>query len=286
MNQTTTPKSTSPVPDKAAALNEVLDKRLTVTSDPKGELTKPATKYDTFKNLIEKYKSDFAMLVPKTMDPEKVFRLAISAVRRTPKLLECDQLTIVGAMLEATSCGLEVNTPMKESFLIPFQNNKTGKLEAQLIVGYRGYIKMFLNSPRGVTIFGAAVREHDIFDYSYGTSEFLLHKPVKSGKSVDRGPIVAFYAYARMDQNAYRFIVMSVEDVNIIRDTYSAGYKSAHERNKDDESPWVSNYEDMGIKTCIRGLEPFIPKSAEVQRAIHADMTSINPLDADYIDVL
>jgi len=281
MNQPTqkvTPES------KAEKVGDILDKRIVVAADPKGELTKAPTKYDTFKNLIEKYKNDFALLVPKTMDPEKVFRLAISAVRRNPKLLECDQLTIIGSMLEATSCGLEVNTPMKEAYLVPFQNNRTGKLEAQLIVGYRGFIKMFLNSPRGVTIFGAAVREKDVFDYSYGTSEFLLHKPVKTGKSVDRGDIVSFYAYARMEGNAYRFIVMSVEDVNNIRDTYSAGYRAAHERGKDEESPWVSNYDDMGIKTCIRALEAFIPKSAEVQRALNADMNSINPLETEEVE--
>ena len=271
MNTAKPEEKTSEALDKAIAIKETKDISKAVMG----------TKYETFKNLIDRYKADFQMLVPKHMDVEKVFRLAISAVRRTPKLLECEQMSIIGAMLEATSCGLEVNTAMKEAFLVPFQNNKNQKLEAQLIIGYRGFIKLFLNSPKGTTIFGAAVRERDLFDYAYGTEEFLTHKPPKSGKVADRGEITAFYAYAKMENKSYRFIVMSIEEVNKVRDTYSSGYKAAKERGKEDESPWVSNYEDMGIKTCIRGLEPFIPKSAEIQRALNADGNTFNPLEAD-----
>jgi recombination protein RecT len=264
---------------KTASVSGALDKRIDAANDPKGVAVKPLSKFDTFRNLIDKYKADFNLLIPKHMDPEKVFRLALSAVRRNPKLLECDQLTVIGAMLEATSCGLEVNTPMKEAYLVPFMNNRrAGVLEAQLIVGYRGFIKMFLNSPKGVTLFGAAVREKDVFDYAYGTSSFLLHKPPMGAD--DRGDIIAFYACAEMLNHGKVFIVMSLKDVHHVRDTYSSGYKSAHDKGKDDESPWVSNFEDMGIKTCIRALEPFIPKSADIQRALDADMNVINPLEA------
>jgi recombination protein RecT len=266
----------------AGKLSAALDGQVAQTNPDATANKVPAkiTPFDTFQNLIAKYKKDFALLVPKSMDPEKVFRLALSAVRRTPKLLECEQVTVIGAMLEATACGLEVNTQMKEAYLVPFVNNRRGgRLEAQLIVGYRGYVKLFLNSPKAVTIFGSEVYANDIFDYEYGTKEFLLHKPKKSG---DRGEITHFYAYARMQGDSYRFVVMSRDEVDAIRDEFSAGYKAAKAAGKDMDSPWTEHYVDMGIKTCVRKIETWLPKSVEVQRAVNADMSSIDPLDTTF----
>ncbi len=59
---------------------------------------------------------------------------------------------------------------------------------------------------------------------------------------------------------------MSATEVNTIRDG-SQGYKTARRFNKTD-TPWISNYEEMGRKTAIRRLCKYLPMSIELASAV------------------
>jgi len=215
------------------------------------------------------------MVVPKHVSPERVMRLAIASCKRTPELLNCWLPSVIGGCLESASLGLELNTPLHHAYLIPFKNNSTRRTEAEFIIGYEGYIHLMYNHPKVLSVFANSVHKKDIFSYSYGSNEFLNH--VESIDE-DRGEIIYFYAYAKLRDDAFRFIVLSTQSVNETRDKYSSAFKKDPSK-----TPWVSNYRAMGLKTAIRALQKIIPKAAECARADKADFRVIDPFDASYI---
>jgi len=229
---------------------------------------------DPFKVFFESHKKDFQMVMPSSIKPERMLRLAISAIRRNPELMACDKMTVIGGVLEASSLGLEINTPLQQAYLVPFRNNKTKQKEAQLIIGYRGYIDLFYNHPKVISVFANSVCDNDKFSYKYGTDEHLEHTQFEGG---ERGEVTHFYAYVKLKNDAFRFLVLSIYDVNKIRDEYSQSYKEGG------SDPWSKHYEAMGKKTVLRQLEKFIPKASEsgLDRAMQNDFTSIDPLNTD-----
>lgn len=60
---------------------------------------------------IQAKAAEFAKAMPNVMKPDRFMRIAIGAIRRNPKLLECDPLSLMGSLLVAAQLGLEVNTP-------------------------------------------------------------------------------------------------------------------------------------------------------------------------------
>jgi len=226
---------------------------------------------EMFLEFMERHKQDFAMVVPKHLSPERVMRVAIAACKRTPELMTCWLPSVVGGCLEASALGLEINTPLQQCFLIPFKNNKTQRTEAQLIIGFQGYIELMYNNPKVLSVYAAVVYENDVFICEYGTEEKMIHRPLEVGEA---GMVRGFYAYAKMIEKAYRFVYMPKAEVDRIRDEYSSSYKSNPK-----DSPWTTEYLAMGCKTAIRKLQKFVPKSAEVGRAVEADFKVIDAFD-------
>lgn len=259
-----------------------LCKHLEVTAQNEGEGRRggPVVKQksgDMFREFMMRHEKDFEMVVPRHMSPERVMRLGIAACKRQPKLLNCWMPSVVGGLLEASSLGLEVNGPMGEASLIPFKNNTTRREEAELIIEYKGYIKLFLNHPAAVTIFARPVFKKDVFDYEYGSNEFIKHVPCTSG---DRGEVKGFYAYAKLKDGGFRFVFMYKFEVDHIRDTYSPSWKSDPTNSAWREEKKGGSYLKMGCKTAVRELQTFLPKASELGRAAEADFKVIDPFDA------
>ena len=230
---------------------------------------------EMFSEFMQRHQRDFEMVVPRHLKPERIMRIAIAACKRNPALMKCWMPSIVGGALEASALGLEINTPLQQAWLVPFKNNLTKRSEAELIIGFQGYIELMYNNPKVLSIFASVVYTNDILVYEYGTEEKLVHHPLEIG---DVGNIRGFYAYAKMTDGAYRFIFMPKQEVDNVRDTFSASYKA-----KPEESPWTSDYISMGCKTAIRKLQKYVPKSAECQRAVDADFKVIDPFDPSYL---
>ena len=207
-----------------------------------------------------KIQPELAKVLPKHVTSDRLARIALNSIRTTPKLLECSLPSLIGAVMQAAKLGLEPNT-LGQCYLVPFWNSKRRQFEAQFIVGYQGFIDLFYRSGKVVTVYAGAVYTKDKFDFKYGINETLEHEPAR----VDRGDeITYFYAYAKMTGGAYRFVVLTKEEVDKARNQYS--------RAKD-SGPWITNYEEMGCKTAIRRLQKWLPKSVEIIEVMKADET-------------
>lgn len=202
---------------------------------------------------IERLGPQIARALPTHLTGDRMTRLALTAVRKTPELATCTEVSMAGALLTAASLGLEVNTPTGEAYLVPYKH------EVQLIVGYQGYVKLFWQHPLAASIRAEAVYAADDFDYSYGSGAFLRHKPVRTG---DPGDVVAYYAHATLTSGAEAFVVLTPDEVRALRSG-----KVGPSGNIADPQRWMER------KTCLRQLTKMLPKTASLAGAAQADDT-------------
>jgi recombination protein RecT len=182
-------------------------------------------------------------VLPKHMNKERLARISLNVIRTNPKLLECNIESLMGAVLECAKLGLEPNM-MGQAYLIPFKN------EVQFVIGYRGLIDLVRRSGQITNIEARIVHENDEFNYEYGVSADLKHKPALTGK----GKPIAYYAVATFKDGGYAFDVMSVEDIEAHRDKYSKAKNFG---------PWKDDFDAMAKKTVLRQLIKYLPISIE-----------------------
>jgi recombination protein RecT len=203
---------------------------------------------------IEQLGPQIARALPAHLSGDRVTRLALTAVRQTPKLAETDQMSFAGALLTAAALGLEPNTPTGEAYLVPYGS------ETQLIVGYQGMIKLFWQHPMAAGLTVEAVYEADEFDEVLGTGGYLRHKKNRTVKPADKGTPVLYYAHARLSTGAEQWVVLTPDEVKKLRSG-----REGPSGKIDDPQRWMEK------KTCIRQLFKLIPKTANMQTALHVD---------------
>lgn len=218
---------------------------------------------DSLKNTIMKMTSQFKAALPAIITPERMARIAMTAVAQNQKLATCTQESFLGALLTGAQLGLEPNTPLGQCYLIPFQT-KTG-ISCQFQLGYQGLIELCYRSGKYKNIQARVVYEGDVFDYSYGTNEYINHIP----KGLTEKP-VAVYAYYTLTNGGGTFEVMSWDQILAFSHKYSFAVKQGF------SSPWQSDPEAMAKKTLLKKLLKFAPKSVEVADALTYDSGVVN----------
>lgn len=229
----------------------------------------PAEAKQGFPAMLEKFKGEIARALPKHINPDRMARIALTAFRMTPKLGECDPRSVFAAVIQASQLGLEVGL-MGEAHLVPFGD------QCQLIPGYTGLMKLARQSGLVQDIYAHEVHVNDKFTLKLGMERSLEHEPLTGlggfpASDEERGEVVGFYAVAVFKDGFRTFVAMSRKEVEKIRDN-SKGYQAAKRYKK--ESAWDSDFTAMGLKTAIRRLCKFLPKSPELATALALDAAS------------
>lgn len=217
-------------------------------------------------------KKQIALALPQHLKAERMIRMALTTVRRTPKLLECDPMTLVAGIVQASELGLELSGPLGQAYLIPRKNR--GQMEATFQIGYRGFIKLAANTGQVAFFNARAVRAGDFFQYELGTSQFVKHR-----SEAPRGAkITHFYGVLRLKDGSADCEVWSLSDMEEHRDRYRSD-KFLKDKDKNYLGPWDTDFEAMGCKTMIRELAKRAPLSAELMSQAARDEYSEYGLD-------
>lgn len=197
-------------------------------------------------------------IVPKHVTPERLIRISLNAVSRNPKLAECAPETIVGAIINCATLGLEPNL-IGHAYIVPFWNGTTKRREAQFQIGYKGAIELFRRTGEVAKIAAHEIYSKDKFKVSYGTHEEIIHEPPALGE--DRGEIIGYYATYRLKDGSDGFCVMSKKEAEQHRDKFT------NSKTKDGRvfGPWVDHFDEMAKKTCILKMAKYMPISIEKQ---------------------
>lgn len=232
---------------------------LVAQNEKQEAVAKKAEKPKSVKDLIEIRMPEIQKVLPSVISPQQFLRLTLNAIQSTPHLMECTMPSFYGAVMQCAQLGLKPNVN-GEAYLIPFKNNKKGGVyECQFIVGYKGLMLLARRSGEVANIDAQTVYENDEFDLSYGFDPMLVHKPYLKG---DRGKPVGFYATVMLKDGGKSAHYMTVEDAQKYGKRYSKAYNN---------SPWMTDFEAMAKKSCLRQVLKYAPMSTDVDGAIRTD---------------
>ncbi len=199
-------------------------------------------------------------VLPKAISPVMLIRTAITALQRQPALFQCTSRSLCGCLMEVGQLGLTLDANLGHAWLIPFNNRKTGKKEAQLQIGYKGMILMGKDAV-DVIFEMEVVYQGEAFKYTRGIGATITHEPPVE-RETDATKIIAAYAIGYFPDGRFKFEIMSRDAIEIIRKRAPSARGSS--------SPWDSDYAEMSKKTVLRRLFKTIP-NARLQRAANLD---------------
>lgn len=184
--------------------------------------------------------------------------IATSTILSTPTLRDCTPNSLMRCVVQAACHGLTVDGVLGHAYLVPFKNR--GAKEAQLQIGYRGFVELIIRSGKFSRVAADVVYTTDAFDYVEGTNAMLAHRRdlVAELGGTGRGEAYAAYAIAHpSDGSTPTFVVLSKADVIKRRDS-SKAYKFGK-----GDSPWDTHPDAMWRKSAIRELAKLLPLSDE-----------------------
>lgn len=247
------------------------------------------TKQQGILTLLEnpKVAKGMAAVAGKYLQPEKMLRLCINAVHKTPDLLKCDPKTVLGAMMASAALDLEPNTVQQQAFLIPYaRNKKVGDdwvkvYDCQFQIGARGFRTLAYRSPLIKSLEAEAIRKGDHWKHRVGSQAFLEFEKALT----DRGDLIGAFSYARLADGLEIACVLPLEEILKIRgrsETYRAllaGIEKAlndQERARAEaklaETPWVMWLDDMAAKSATKKHAKQLPLDAAPQLAVAAGL--------------
>lgn len=197
-------------------------------------------------------------------DKKRMFRVYLTAMQTTPKILECEPISVIGAIMQAAQVGLSLDTVFGEAFLIPRWNKNAGATVCGFQIGYKGLCKLARTSDHGLRdIYARVVYQNDHFSYSYEPKR-LEHTPCEDPDA--RGPLK--YAYAKViwkEDNYDRFVVVTQAEIKKAQ--------AASDSFKKNFGPWLDNPDAMWAKTSLIRLCKTLNLNAEsdLSKALAAD---------------
>ena len=209
-----------------------------------------------------KFRDEIAKALPKHLTPDRFIRVAVSTLTRTPKLKECEPVSLFGAMLTLSQLGIEPDG--RRAHLIPFENRRRGCVECQLIIDYKGLAEMAMRSGVVSYLHADVVCDADIFEENMG--EIIAHK---IDRRKPRGEVYAAYAICKFKDGTAKAEVMSSEEIEAIRKRSKAG----------NSGPWITDWNEMAKKTVFRRLSKWLPLSPEFRDAVEADEEPAAPIE-------
>jgi len=236
----------------------------------KGEIISIEKQFENVKKFITSAKAmeAIAMALPQHMTAEKMARVVITAITRTPKLLECTPQSIMQAVIEASQLGLMPDGVLGHGYILPY------KTTAVFIPGYKGLLDLARRSGEIDWVQARLVFANDDFNYCYGADPTITHTPARA-RGEAPGDLIAAYGVAKFKTGEIYFEVMHLDEIEAIRQRSRAK----------DKGPWVTDYNEMARKTVIRRLCKFLPMNPEHQLMVARDEYAEAGVLGQYIDI-
>ncbi len=167
--------------------------------------------------------------------------------------------SVVDAVTNVAAIGISLNPAKRQAYLVPRDK------KICLDISYMGLVDIAVDAGSILWAQAMAVHKSDTFKPTgVATAPIHEYRPFD-----ERGPIIGFYCTAKTVSGDFLTTIMSVDDVNDIRDRSSA-WKAWVSKKR--SCPWVTDYAEMGKKTVIKRAWKGWPRamsSERLEKAIH-----------------
>lgn len=176
-------------------------------------------------------------------------------------LQACQPKDVVMEALKAASLKLPINKQLGFSYIIPYRTG--GKVVPTFQLGYKGYIQLCMRTGAYKHINADVVYEGELVEHNKLTGEIKLDPEARvSDKKI------GYFAYIETLNGFSKTLFMTVDEVRAHAKQYSKSYTSKN-------SPWVTDFDSMALKTCLRLLlSKYGIMSVEMQQAYVNDVSS------------
>lgn len=228
----------------------------------KAFLQLPATQ-KKIQELVDKNSASFATSI-------------MQIVNSNPMLLNAEPMSIFNAACMAATLNLPINNNLGFAYLVPYKNSKTGHVEAQFQLGYKGFIQLAQRSGQFERLVSLPVYKDQLIEKD-------LIKGFKFNWSIDpdeKEQPIGVYAYFKLINGFTAELYMSREQI----DKHAKRYSQSYRKNS---GVWADNYEQMALKTVTKLLlSRQAPLSIEMQKAVLSDQSVIENVTEEKFDYL
>lgn len=203
-------------------------------------------------NGVAKRIDQIGLSLPGHITKDKFLRTAQTAIAMTRNIEKAKPGSLLQAVSKAAADGLILDG-REAALVVDYQG------EVQYRPMMRGLLKLAYNSDeiRGIVV--EVVRKGDTFRHRpTNLHEPILHEIDHEG---ERGEVHTVYALAELKSGGIVHDVMSLADVNRIRDRSDA-YR-AFKAGKIKSTPWSTDWSEMARKTVFRRLSKYLPSSTD-----------------------
>jgi recombination protein RecT len=225
-------------------------------------------------SLLSRSWDRIAAVMPREMNPQRLYQMYVSTINREPQLANCDVESVLSCFMRCTSLGLEPSNVngLGMVYILPYgnKNKASGLKEAQLIIGYKGMIELARRSGNLKSIHAQAVYKGD--EYEHWEDESGQHFKFRGNSDADhlKQHLTDVYVNAQLMNGGFVFETMTRAEVEQVKRRSASG----------DRGPWGTDYEAMALKTVIRRSFKYLPVSIEAKDAAAVDETT-----PDYSDL-
>lgn len=198
-------------------------------------------------------KEQMKMVLPKHLTPDRMARVACTAILKTPKLTSCKPESLLQALMLCSQAGLEPDG--RNAHLIPYGD------QVQVIFDWKGLVALARRN--GVqNIFADVVCANDVFKW-VRTGDGLQFEHLVDWRS-PRGEMYAAYCIWK-DNDQFDGEVMTKDEIEGIRKRSRAG----------SSGPWVTDFNEMAKKTVVRRASKKWPMDSEIADAMSREDDNI-----------
>jgi recombination protein RecT len=195
--------------------------------------------------------------------------------------------SVARAALRAASLELSCDPAVKQAWLVPYNNNKTGKVEANFQPHYNGLYTLAMRTGKYSVINVSPVYEGSevLEDIYTGLHVIRLDNGLDTApeqitrlRSVNarKGKIIGWLGYYRTTRGAEKTVYMSVEEIT----AHVAKYNPSWQKSK----AWRNEADKMQMKTVLRSLLRTADLTGTAHDKLKAAMED-EPIDAEFDDL-
>ena len=200
---------------------------------------------------------------------------------------------IITAALKAAALDLSLLPDLGEAYVIPYEKRgkvngewQTVGVDVNLQLGYRGLIKLVQNTGRVGKVAGVAIYEANKVKYNRIYGELSIGNPEYDPDVDEPSEVVGYLAYYYLDGNRIEDYWSKAKVMKHVQK-----FSQAWDNRKGEirpKSAWGTNFDAMGIKTVIKDLLKYAPKSQQAAKAIldddRADRRDITPANSGVVE--
>ncbi|MBJ7637937.1 recombinase RecT [Weissella confusa] len=200
---------------------------------------------------------------------------------------------IITAALKAAALDLSLLPDLGEAYVIPYEKRgkvngewQTVGVDVNLQLGYRGLIKLVQNTGRVGKVAGVAIYEANKVKYNRIYGELSIGNPEYDPDVDEPSEVVGYLAYYYLDGNRIEDYWSKAKVMKHVQK-----FSQAWDNRKGEirpKSAWGTNFDAMAIKTVIKDLLKYAPKSQQAAKAIldddRADRRDITPVNSGVVE--